>query len=85
MKILLRCKEDIEARGTLKIENKILNGCTPLWASTSAAHLDVVERLLEQNADTEALGTLKTKDLLIEGCTRLWIAATEGQLDVVKV
>lgn len=51
----------------------------------AAAHLDVVERLLEQNADTEALGTLKTKDLLIEGCTRLWIAATEGQLDVVKV
>ena len=73
MKILLRYEADIEARGTLKIaEDKVMEGCTPLWAATSAGRLDVVKLLIERNADIE--GTTST------GSTPLRTAAFEATL-----
>ena len=77
VKILLRYNADIEARGTLKIENnEVIEGCTPLWAAASAGRLDVVKLLIEQNADVD--GRTST------GSTPLRTAAHEGHLDVVR-
>ena len=77
VKILLRYNADIEARGTLKIENnEVIEGCTPLWAAASAGRLDVVKLLIEQNADVD--GRTST------GSTPLRTAAINGHLDVVR-
>ena len=77
VKILLRYNADIEARGTLKIENnEVIEGCTPLWAAASAGRLDVVKLLIEQNAHVE--GRTST------GSTPLRTAAINGHLDVVR-
>ena len=55
VKILLRYKADIEARGTLKaIYGEVIEGCTPLWAAASFGHLDVVELLIELNAEVDS-------------------------------
>ena len=35
VKILLSYKADIEARGTVTIENDVIEGCTPLWAAAA--------------------------------------------------
>ena len=35
VRILLRYKADIKARGTLKVNDVVFRGCTPLWAATS--------------------------------------------------
>ena len=40
VKFLLRCKADIEARGTLKVNDAVFTGCTPLWAATAVCHED---------------------------------------------
>ena len=85
VKILLGYGADIEARGTLKKEDQVVEGCTPLWAAAAIGHLDVVKLLIERNADIEARGILKVKDQVIEGCTPLWAAAATGLLDVVKL
>ena len=76
VKILLSYKADIEARGTLKMEDQVSEACTPLWAAASAGHLDVVKLLLEQNADVDS----KTST----GSTPLRAAAHDGLLDVVR-
>ena len=85
VKILLGYGADIEARGTLKKEDQVVEGCTSLWAAAAIGHLDVVKLLIERNADIEARGTIKLKDQVIEGCTPLWAAAATGVLDVVKL
>ena len=53
VKILLEYGADIEARGTLKIESEVIEGCTPLWAAAATGHLDVVKLLIERNADVD--------------------------------
>ena len=76
VKILLRYKADIDARGTLKIGNEVIEGCTPLWAAAVTYHLDVVKLLIEQNADVDS----KTST----GSTPLRAAAYHGHLDNVR-
>ena len=76
VKILLGYGADIEARGTLKIENEVIEGCTPLWAAASAGRLDVVKLLIERNAAVD--GRTST------GSTPLRVAAHDGHLDVVR-
>ena len=84
VKILLGYGADIEAGGTLKKDDQVVEGCTPLWAAAASGHLDVLKLLIERNADIEARGTLKVEDHVIEGCTPLWAAAATGHLDVVR-
>ena len=76
VKILLGYGADIEAQGTLKIGNEVIEGCTPLWAAASFGRLDVVRLLIEQNADVD--GRTST------GSTPLRTAAFNGHLDVVR-
>ena len=53
VKILLQYGADIEDRGTLEIEDQVIEGCTPLWAAAAFGRLDVVKLLIEQNADVD--------------------------------
>ncbi|KAL9961588.1 hypothetical protein ACROYT_G030555, partial [Oculina patagonica] len=46
VKMLLRYKADIEARGTVKVDDQVIEGCTPLWTAAGTGHLDVVELLI---------------------------------------
>ena len=77
VKILLRYKADIEARGTLKATNgKVIEGCTPLWAAALGGHLDVVELLIERNAEVDGR--------ILSNATPLRAAAFHGYLDIVS-
>ena len=69
-------RKAIEARGTLKIEDQVAEGCTPLWAAAIAGFLDVVKLLIEINADVNS----RTSN----GSTPLRAAAHEGHLGVVR-
>ena len=57
VKILLRYKANIEARGTLKVSigdyTEITEGCTALWATAAYGHLNVMRLLIEQNAEVD--------------------------------
>ena len=48
VKILLKFGAEIETRGTLKIEDEVKEGCTPLWAAAATGHLDVVKLHVNQ-------------------------------------
>ena len=76
VKILLRYGADIEARGTLKTGDQIIEGCTPLWGAADTGHLDVVKLLIERNADVDSRTS--------KGSTPLRVAAHEGHLDIVR-
>ena len=76
VKTLLRYKADIEARGTVKVDDQVIEGCTPLWAAAATGHLPVVRLLIEQNADVD--GRTKTNS------TPLRAAAYDGRLDIVS-
>ena len=76
VKILLGYGADIEDRGTLKISDEVVEGCTPLWGAAVAGHLDIVKLLIERNADVDARTS--------RGSTPLRAAAHEGHLDVVR-
>ena len=76
VKILLGYGADIEARGTLKIGDQVVEGCTPLWAAAATGHPDVVKLLIERNADVD--GRTSTHS------TPLRAAAHEGHLDIVR-
>jgi len=56
VKMLLRYKADIEARGTVKVHDQVIEGCTSLWAAAVSGHLEVVnyKLLIERNADVDA-------------------------------
>ncbi|XP_020617912.1 protein fem-1 homolog B-like [Orbicella faveolata] len=75
VKMLLRYKADIEARGTVKVADQVIEGCTALWAAAATGHLDVVKLLIEQNADVDG-GTLTNS-------TPLRAAAYNDHLKVV--
>ena len=76
VKILLRYKADVEDRGTLKLGDYVIEGCTPLWAAAASGRLDVVKLLIERNADVD--GRTSTDS------TPLRVAAHEGHLDIVR-
>jgi len=76
VKILLRYKADIEARGTVKIRHEVVEGCTPLWAAAVAGHLDVVKMLIERNAEVNARTS--------KGSTPLRSASHRGLLAIVR-
>ena len=72
VRILLRYKADIKARGTLKVNDVVFTGCTPLWAATSVCH----EVLTKQAAVVDS----RLRPDLIP----LRDATDEGYLDIVK-
>ena len=76
VKMLLRYKADMEARGTVKIEDDVIGGCTPLWAAAASGHLDIVKILIERNADVNARTSSNS--------TPLRAAAYIGRLDIVS-
>ena len=77
VKILLRYKADIEARGTLKdTDGNVVEGCTPLWAAVDCGHLDFVELLIKRNALVDGR--------TLSNATPLSAAAYDGPLDIVS-
>ena len=76
VKILLRYGADIEARGTLKTGDDVIEGCTPLWAAAATGFLDVVKLLIERNADVNGRTSSDS--------TPLRAAAHQGHLGVVR-
>ena len=46
VKVLLRYEANIEARGTIKIDGQIVDGCTALWVAATNGHLAVVRHLI---------------------------------------
>ena len=75
VKLLLRYKADMEARGNVTVCNQVIGGCTPLWAAAERGHLDIVKVLIEGNADVNGRNSLNS--------TPLKIAAYSGHLDIV--
>ena len=76
VKALLGYKQDIEVRGTVKVVDQVIEGCTPLWAAAASGHLDVVKLLIERNADANAR--------TLTNSTPLRAAAYIGRLDIVS-
>ena len=77
VKSLLEYGADIEARGMLKIEDKVsIEGCTPLLAAAASGYLHVVKLLIRRKANVE--GRTST------GATPLRAAAYKGHIDIVK-
>ena len=76
VKMLLRYKADVEARGTVKIEDDVIRGCTPLWVAAASGHLDIVKILIERNADVNGRTSSNS--------TPLRAAAYIGRLDIVS-
>ena len=76
VKVLLRHEANIEARGTIKIDGEVIEGCTALWVATSKGHFDVVRLLIEQNAEVDSR--------ISKNSTPLRAAAFMGHLDIVR-
>lgn len=71
VKVLLRSEANIEARGTVKIDGGVLEGCTPLLAAAAKGHRDVVRLLIKRNAKVDSGASLR-------------IATFDGCLDTVS-
>ena len=76
VKVLLRYKADMEARGSVKVEDEVVTGCTPLWTAAVSGHLDIAKILIERNADVNGRTSSNS--------TPLRAAAYFGRLDIVS-
>ena len=76
VKVLLRYEANIEARGTIKIDGEVIEGCTALWVAAAKGHFDVVRLLIEQNAEVDGRTSSNS--------TPLRAAAFDGHLDIVR-
>ena len=76
VKILLGYGADVDARGTLKIADEVIKGCTPLWAAAASGHLDVVKLFINKGAFVD----LQDQD----GDTALHYAVKGGHLEIVS-
>ena len=76
VKVLLRYEANIEARGTIKIGEEVIEGCTALWIAAANGHFDVVRLLIEQNAEVDGRTSSNS--------TPLRAAAFDGLLDIVR-
>ena len=76
VKIVLGYRADIEARGTLKAGDEVIEGCTPLWAAAVSGFLDVVKLLIEQYVEVDGRTS--------KGSTPLRAATFQGHLDIVR-
>ena len=76
VKVLLRYEANIEARGTIKIGEEVIEGCTALWIAAANGHFDVVRLLIEQNAEVDGRTSSNS--------TPLRAAAFDGRLDIVR-
>ena len=76
VKVLLRYEANIEARGTIKIGEEVIEGCTALWIAAANGHFDVVRLLIEQSAEVD--GRTSTNS------TPLRAAALDGHFDIVR-
>ena len=74
--ILLRYGADIEDRGTVKIADEVVKGCTPLWAAAASGHLDVVKLFINKGAFID----LQDED----GDNALHYAVKGGHLKIVS-
>ena len=74
--ILLRYGADIEDRGTVKIADEVVKGCTPLWATAASGHLDVVKLFINKGAFID----LQDED----GDNALHYAVKGGHLKIVS-
>lgn len=72
VRILLRYKADIEARGTLKVNDVVFTGCTPLWAATAIFHEVLTKRAADVDSRPQR-DSISLRD-----------AVDEGYFDVVK-
>lgn len=76
VEILLRYDANIEARGTVKIDDEVFEGFTPLWGATTAGHIDVLKLLIKKKAEVDGK--------LLTDSTPLRCAAYDGRLDIVS-
>ena len=76
VKVLLRYEANIEARGTIKIGEEVIEGCTALWIAAANGHFDVVRLLIEQNAEVDGRTS--------KNSTPLRAAAFYGHLDTAR-
>ena len=76
VRVLLKYSANIEARGTVKIDDQIIEDASPLWAASAKGHLDVVKLLVEWGAEVD--GRTKTSS------TPLRATAYDGRLDIVS-
>ena len=74
--ILLRYGADIEDRGTVKIADEVVKGCTSLWAAAASGHLDVVKLFINKGAFID----LQDED----GDNALHYAVKGGHLKIVS-
>ena len=77
VKILLSYGADIEARGTLKIgDDKVVEGCTPLWAAAASdIFIHFMRLLIERKADVDGETSTNSNPLG---------AARQRHLDIVR-
>ena len=66
----------MEARGALKFDDEVGEGCSPLWAAAASGHLHIVKILIEGNADVNGR--------TFSNSTPLRAAAYIGRLDIVS-
>ena len=76
VKVLLRYEANIEARGAIKTDGEIIDGCTGLWVAAANGHLAVVRLLVEQNAEVDARTSTNS--------TPLRAATFDGHLYIVR-
>ena len=76
VKVLLRYEANVEARGTIKFDGRVIEDCTALWVAAAKGHFDVVRLLIKQNAEVDGRTSSNS--------TPLRAAALHGHLDIVR-